>query len=66
MLSVLLAVAALLVLRLIADLVLSALNRAEVRRHADAPPPAVAAIISGNAAVRGCTTGTPAAIASMT
>lgn len=37
--------AALLVLRLIADLVLSALNRAEVRRHADAPPPAAAAIM---------------------
>ncbi|WP_414661449.1 M48 family metallopeptidase [Horticoccus sp. 23ND18S-11] len=47
MLSVLLAVAALLVLRLIADLVLSALNRAEVRRHAGAPPPAVAAIMDG-------------------
>jgi STE24 endopeptidase len=37
--------AALLVLRLIADLVLSALNRAEVRRHADTPPPAAAAIM---------------------
>jgi STE24 endopeptidase len=37
--------AALLVLRLIADLILSALNRAEVRRHASAPPPAVTAIM---------------------
>lgn len=38
-------VAALMALRLIVDLVLSALNRAEVRRHADAPPPAVVAIM---------------------
>jgi STE24 endopeptidase len=38
-------VAALMALRLIADLVLSALNRAEVRRHAGEPPPAVAAIM---------------------
>lgn len=37
--------AALIALRLIADLILSALNRAEVRRHAAAPPPAVAAIM---------------------
>ncbi len=35
----------LLVLRLGAELVLGALNRAEVRRHAGAPPPAVAAIM---------------------
>lgn len=45
MLPVLWIVAALIVLRLVAELVLSALNRAEVRRHADAPPPAVAAIM---------------------
>ncbi|MSU50028.1 MAG: M48 family peptidase [Opitutus sp.] len=37
--------AALMVLRLAADLVLSALNRAEVRRHAAEPPAAVAAIM---------------------
>ena len=37
--------AALLVLRLIADLILSALNRAEVLRHASSPPPAVTAIM---------------------
>jgi STE24 endopeptidase len=45
MVPVLWIVAALMALRLIADLVLSALNRAEVRRHADAPPSAVAAIM---------------------
>src|SRR5687767_4604867 len=45
MLFVLSAVAVLMVLRLIADLVLAGLNRAEVRRHASAPPPAVAAIM---------------------
>lgn len=45
MLLVPLVVAALLLLRLIADLILSALNRAEVQRHAAAPPPAVAAIM---------------------
>ena len=45
MLSVLLITAALLVLRLVGELVLSALNRAEVRRHAASPPPAVAAIM---------------------
>ncbi len=45
MVPVLWIAAALVVLRLVADLVLSALNRAEVRRHADAPPPAVAAIM---------------------
>ncbi|MEO6002647.1 MAG: M48 family metallopeptidase [Opitutus sp.] len=43
--SVLLVTAALLVLRLVGELVLLALNRAEVRRHAAAPPPAVAAIM---------------------
>ena len=42
---VLLAAGALMLLRLIADLVLAALNRAEVRRHAKTPPPAVAAIM---------------------
>jgi STE24 endopeptidase len=40
-------VAVLLVLRLVADLILSALNRAEVRRHAGSPPPAAAAIMDG-------------------
>jgi STE24 endopeptidase len=39
--------AALMALRLMADLILSALNRAEVRRHAGAPPAAVAAIMDG-------------------
>jgi STE24 endopeptidase len=38
-------VAILLVLRLAGELVLAALNRAEVRRHATVPPPAVAAIM---------------------
>ncbi len=38
-------VAALMVLRLAGELVLSALNRAEVRRHAASPPPAVAAVM---------------------
>ena len=38
-------VAGLMVLRLVAELVLAALNRAEVRRHAGARPPAVAAIM---------------------
>ena len=38
-------IAALIVLRLAAELWLSALNRREVRRHAGAPPPAVAAIV---------------------
>jgi hypothetical protein len=47
MLLVLSAVAALMVLRLVADLVLAALNRAVVRRHANSPPPAVAAIMDG-------------------
>ncbi len=42
---VLLVTAALMVLRLAGELVLSALNRAEVRRHAAVPPPAVAAIM---------------------
>lgn len=45
MLVVLWITAALMVLRLAADLALSALNRAEVRRHAGAPPPAAAAIM---------------------
>lgn len=45
MVLVLSIVAALLVLQLAAELVLSALNRAEVRRHAAVPPPAVAAIM---------------------
>ena len=47
MLLVLWVVAVLMVLRLIADLILAALNRAEVRRHAGSPPPAVAAIMDG-------------------
>jgi len=38
-------VAALMVLRLTGELVLAALNRAEVRRHAASPPPAVAAVM---------------------
>lgn len=42
---VLLITAGLLLLRLIGELVLSALNRAEVRRHADARPAAVEAIM---------------------
>ncbi|ACB76063.1 M48 family metallopeptidase [Opitutus terrae] len=45
MLSVLLLTAVLLALRLVGDLVLSALNRAEVQRHAHPPPAAVAAIM---------------------
>ena len=45
MFSVFVVAASLMLLRLIAGLVLSALNRAEVRRHASAPPPAVAAIM---------------------
>ncbi len=45
MVPVLWIAAALMALRLVADLVLSALNRAEVRRHAGEPPPAVAAIM---------------------
>ena len=48
MLSVLWLVAALMVLRLVGELVLSALNRAEVRRHAAAPPPAAAAIMDAD------------------
>jgi STE24 endopeptidase len=42
---VLLVTAALMVLRLAGELGLSALNRAEVRRHAATPPPAAAAIM---------------------
>ena len=38
-------IAALMLLRLAGELVLSALNRAEVRRHAAAPPPAVATFV---------------------
>ncbi len=45
MLLVLSITAVLMVLRLAGELVLSALNRAEVRRHAAAPPPAAAAIM---------------------
>ena len=45
MISVLLITAGLMVLRLAGELVLSALNRAEVRRHAAVAPPAVAAIM---------------------
>lgn len=44
---VLTVVAALIVLQLAAELWLNALNRAEVRRHAATPPPAVAAIMDG-------------------
>ncbi len=47
MVSVLAVTAALLVLRLLGELVLSALNRAEVRRHAAQPPAGVAAIMDG-------------------
>jgi STE24 endopeptidase len=45
MLLVLAVTAALMLLRLVASLVLAALNRAEVRRHAGTPPAAVAAIM---------------------
>lgn len=45
MMYVLLTAGVLLFLRLIAELVLASLNRAEVRRHAGTPPPAVAAIM---------------------
>lgn len=45
MVSVLWIATALIILRLVAELVLAALNRAEVRRHADSPPPAAAAIM---------------------
>jgi STE24 endopeptidase len=45
MLTVLWVTVALMFLRLAAELWLSALNRAEVVRHADTPPPAVAAIM---------------------
>lgn len=44
---VLLITAGLMVLRLVGELWLSALNRAEVRRHAATPPPAAAAIMDG-------------------
>lgn len=46
MLPVLWIVAGLLVLRLLAEWILAALNRAEVRRHADKAPEAVASIMS--------------------
>ena len=42
---VLVVTAVLMVIRLAGDLILSALNRAEVQRHAAAPPPAAAAIM---------------------
>jgi STE24 endopeptidase len=45
MTNVLWITAALIGLRLAGELLLAALNRAEVRRHASAPPPAVAAIM---------------------
>jgi STE24 endopeptidase len=41
-------VAALMVLHLAGELILGALNRAEVRRHAATPPPAVAAIMDAD------------------
>ena len=44
---VLVVTAALMVIRLAGELILSALNRAEVRRHTGAPPPAAAAIMEG-------------------
>ena len=44
---VLIVTALLMVARLAGELILSALNRAEVRRHATTPPPAVAAIMDG-------------------
>jgi STE24 endopeptidase len=47
MFILLIVTAALMVLRLAGELLLSALNRAEVRRHAAAPPPAAAAIMDG-------------------
>jgi STE24 endopeptidase len=45
MFILLIVTAGLMVLRLAGELLLSALNRAEVRRHAAAPPPAAAAIM---------------------
>lgn len=45
MLLVLSITAVLMVLRLAGELALSALNRAEVRRHAEAPPAAAAAMM---------------------
>lgn len=47
MIYVLMITAALMVLRLGGELLLSALNRAEVRRHAATPPPGAAAIMDG-------------------
>lgn len=49
---VLIVTAVLLVLRLVGELILSALNRAEVRRHASSPPPAAAAIMDGETYVK--------------
>lgn len=48
MLPVLWVVTALMVLQLAGELILSALNRTEVRRHAAAPPPAAAAIMDAD------------------
>src|SRR5271154_6816866 len=45
-------VAALILLRLAGDLVLSALNRAEVRRHRSAPPASVASFVDPATHVR--------------
>ena len=45
-------VAALMLLRLAGELILAALNRSEVRRHAAAPPPAVAAFVDPATYVR--------------
>src|SRR3954469_15077381 len=44
--------AALIVVRLARELVLSALNRAEVRRHAAVPPPGAAAIMDADTYVK--------------
>ncbi|HVW20828.1 MAG TPA: M48 family metallopeptidase [Opitutaceae bacterium] len=44
--------AALIVLRLVGELALGALNRAEVRRHAGRPPPAAAAVMDAAAFAR--------------
>ncbi len=45
-------VVALMALRLTAELILSALNRAEVSRHATKPPPSVAALMDGETYAR--------------
>lgn len=49
---VLAATAALMVVRLTGELILAALNRAEVRRHATTPPPGAAAIMDGQTYAR--------------